>query len=144
MKFPVALAVVFVIVMSCAATPDYTITILNPDTPAVRPRPEYRASTDLVGKNISAIFGPLSEVRVELDSVNKTVIDGDTTKVERRIRERINRAKCLGRESEIAWHKAPWVHGYILFKDGRILPIKVMLSGIIIGDFLFADKVETN
>ena len=142
MKLPLALGVVLFGALSFAASPDYTITILKPDPLAVISRPEYQASTNLVGRSISAIFGALSEVRVELDGVNIIVIDGDTKKVEQRIRERIDGAKCLGRDSEVAWHKAPWVRGYILFKDGRILPIEIMLSGIMVGDLLFTTKAE--
>jgi len=128
--------------LSFAATPDYSITILEPDPLAGIPRLEYQPSTNLVGKSITAIFGPLSEVRVELERVNITGIEGDKKKVEQRIRERIERAKCLGRESEVPWHKAPWVRGYILFKDGRILPVQILLSGIIVGDLLFTEQTE--
>ena len=144
MKLPLALGVVLFGALSFAATPDYIITILKPDPRAVISRPEYRASTDLVGKSISAIFGALSEVRVELGGVNKTADDEDTKKVEQRIRERIDHAKCLGRDSEVAWHKAPWVRGYILLRDGRILPIQILLSGIIVGDLLFTEEAEPN
>ena len=144
MKLPLALGVVLFVALSFAATPDYTITILKPDPLAAISRPEYQASTNLVGKSIAAIFGPLSEVRVELGGVNKTAIDGDTKKVEQKIRERIDRARCLGRDSEVAWHKAPWVRGYILLKDGRILPIEILLSGIIVSDLLFTEKAEPN
>jgi len=79
-----------------------------------------------------------------LGGVNKTAIDGDTKKVEQEIRERIDRVKCLGRDSEVAWHKAPWVRGYLLPKDGRILPVEIFLSGIIVGDLLFIEKAEPN
>jgi hypothetical protein len=144
MKLPLALGFVLLAALSFAATPDYTITILKPDPLAVISRPEYQASTEVVGKSIVAIFGLLSEVRVELGGVNKTTIDGDTKKVEQKIRERIDHAKCLGRDSEVAWHQAPWVRGYILLKDGRILPIEILMSGIIVGDFLFTEKVEPN
>ena len=142
MKLAVALGVVLLATLSFADPPDYTITILKPDPLAVISRPEYQASTDVVGKSIVAIFGPLSEVRVELGGVNKTTIDGDTKKVEQKIRERIDRAKCLGRDSEVAWHKAPWVQGYLLVKDGRILPMQILLSGIIVGDLLFTETAE--
>jgi hypothetical protein len=77
-----------------------------------------------------------------LGRVNKTGIEGDKEKVEQRIRERIDRAQCLGRESEVAWDKAPWVRGSILVKDGRIRPIEILLSGIIVGDLLFTTKAE--
>jgi hypothetical protein len=144
MKLPFALGVVLFGALSFAATPDYTITILKPDPLAVISRPEYQASPNLVGKSIATIFGPLLEVRVELGKVNKTAIDGDTKKVEQKIRKRIDRAKYLGRDSEVAWHKAPWVRGYILLKDGRILPIQILLSGIIVGDLLFTEKTDPN
>jgi len=142
MKLRLALAVVLIATLSVAATHDYTITILKPGALAVIPRPEYQPSTYLVGKSISAIFGALSEVRVELEGVNRIGIEGDTKKVEQRIRQRIDRAKCLGRDSEVAWHKAPWVRGYILFRNGRILPIEILLSGIIIGDLFFTEETE--
>lgn len=45
-------------------------------------------------------------------------------------------------DSEVAWHKASWVHGYILLKDGRILPIEILLSGIIVDDLLFTENAE--
>jgi len=144
MKLPLALGIVLFGALSFAATPDYTITILEPDQMAVISLPEYQESKNLVGKSIAAIFGALSEVRVELGGVNKTAIDGDTKKVEQRIRERIDHAKCLGRDSEVAWHKAPWVRGYILLRDGRILPIQILLSGIIVGDLLFKEEAEPN
>jgi hypothetical protein len=142
MKLLLALAFVLFVALSLAAAADYTITILKPDPRAIIPRPEYQPSTNLVGKSITAIFGPLSEVRVELGGLNKTAIDGDPKKVEQRIRERIDRSKCLGRDSEVAWHKAPWVRGYLLLKDGRILPIELLLSGMVVGDLLFTDKAE--
>jgi hypothetical protein len=142
MKFPLALGMVLCSGLTFAATTDYTITILTPDPPAVRPRPEYQAATNLVGKSIAAIFGPVSEVRVELRGLNKTASDQDTKKVAQRIRDRIDRSKCLGRASDVAWHKAPWVHGYILLKDGRILPIEILLSGIVVDDLLFTEPAE--
>ena len=144
MKLLLALGVVFSVALSFAATPDYSITILKPDPLAVISRPAHQTSMNLVGKSIDAIFGPLSEVRVELGGVNQTAIDGDTKKVEQKIRERIDRAKCLGRDSEVPWHKAPWVRGYILFMDGRILPIEILLSGITVGNFLFTTQTEPN
>jgi len=142
MKLPLTLGIVLSGALSFAASPDYTITILKPDPLAVISRPEYRASTSLVGKSIDAIFGPLSEVRVELAGVNKTAIDDDTKKVEQEIRERIDHARCLGRDSEVSWHKAPWVRGYILLRDGRILPIQILLTGMIVGDLLFAEEAD--
>jgi hypothetical protein len=142
MQLPLALGVVLFVGLASAATADYTITIREPDPLAVVSRLENQASTNLVGKSIAAIFGPLSEVRVELGGVNKTAIDGDTTKVEQEIRERIDRARCLGRDSEVAWHKAPWAGGYILLEDGRILPVQILLSGILVGDLLFTEKAE--
>jgi hypothetical protein len=144
LPFPFASVIVLFASLSFAAAPDYTITILKPDSLAVMPRPEYQPSTNPVGKSITAIFGPLSEVRVELGGGNRIGIEGDPKKVEQRIRDRIDRAKCLGRESEVAWHMAPWVRGYILFKDGRILPVEILLSGIIVGDLLFTTTAEPN
>jgi hypothetical protein len=83
MKIPLALGVVLFGALSFAAAPDYTITILKPDQLAVISRPEYQESTNLVGKSIAAIFGALSEVRVELGGVNRTAIDGNTRSVSR-------------------------------------------------------------
>lgn len=142
MKLPVVLSVLLFAPLAFATAFNYTITILKPDPLAVISRPEYQASINLVGKSIPAIFGPISEVRVEFGGGNKTAIDEDAKKVEQKIRERIERAKCLGRDSEVAWHKAPWVRGHILFKDGRILPIQLLLSGIVVGDLLFTEKAE--
>ena len=144
MKLPLALGLVLFVVVSIAATTNYTITILKPDPLGAISRPEYQASTNLFGRSIATLFGPVSEVRVELRGGNKTTIDGDTKKVEQNIRERIDHAKCLGRDSEVAWHKAPWVRGHILLKDGRILPIQILLSGIIVGDLLFTEEAEPN
>ena len=112
---------------------DYNITILKPDPLSAASRLE----TNLVGKSIAGIFGPVSEVRVQMGGGNPTAIDGDAKKVEQRIRERVDAARCLGRSSEVAYHKAPWVHGHLLLKNGRILPMQILLSGIIIGDLLF-------
>ena len=140
MKLLPVIGFVLFVTLSFAATHDYTITILRPETSVVIPRPEYQPSAKLVGKSIADLFGSLSEIRVESDVLNAIGIEGDAKKLEQRIRERIGRAKCLGRESEVAWHLAPWIHGYVLFKDGRILPIKILLSGIIIGDLLFAER----
>jgi hypothetical protein len=136
MKLLLALGVFLIAALSFAATNEYTITILKPDPLAAISRPEYQASTNLVGRSIAAIFGPASEVRVELGG------DGDTKKVEKTIRGRIDRAKCLGRESEIPWHKAVWVRGHILLTDGRILPIQILMSGIIVSDLLFTEEAE--
>ena len=86
MKFPLALGLVLFSVLTFAATNDYTITIVTPDPLAVMSRPEYQASTNLVGKSIAAIFGPVSEVRVELRGGNKTASDEDTKKVEQNSR----------------------------------------------------------
>ena len=77
-----------------------------------------------------------------MEGVNKTAIDGDTKKIEEKIRERIDHARCLGRDSEVAWHKAPWLRGYILLRNGRILPIEILLSGIIVGDLFFTAEAE--
>jgi len=136
MKLPLTLGVFLIAALSFAATNEYTITILKPDPLAAISRPEYQASTNLVGRSIAAIFGPVSEVRVELGG------DADTKKVESTIRGRIDRVKCLGRGSEIPWHKAIWVRGHLLLKDGRILPMQILMSGIIVGDLLFTEEAK--
>lgn len=142
MKLPLAFGLVLFVVESFAATNDYTIRILKPDPGVTISRLEYQAPTNIVGKSIATIFGPVSEVRVVLGSGDTTSIDGDTKKVEQRIRWRIDSAKCLGHDSDVAWHKAPWARGYILLKDGGILPMRILLSGIIVGDLLFAEEAE--
>jgi len=144
MKPPPVLGVFLFAALAFAATSDYNITILRPDSLEAISRLEYKASTNLIGKSIGAIFGPVSEVRVEMGGGNRTAIDGDAEKLEQKIRERIDRAKCLGRESEVAWHKAPWVRGYLLLKNGRVLPIQILLSGIIVDDLLFGEEAEPN
>ena len=139
--------VLVVLVLAPAAfadASDYAVTILKPDALEVISREEYKASTNLVGETIAAIFGPISELRVEFGGGNRTAIDGDLKKVEQKIREGIDRAKCLGRDSEVAWHKAPWVRGHILLKNGRILPVQILLSGILVGDLLFGYEAEPN
>ncbi len=111
---------------------NYSVTILKPGGAGAGALPQ----ANLVGRSIAEILGPVSEVRVWV-SGNKTEIDDDAKKVEQCIRERIDAAKCLGREETVPWSKAPWVHGYLLLKDGRIVPVEILLSGIIIGDLLF-------
>jgi hypothetical protein len=142
MRFLFVLAVVLFAAPAFAASSDYSIRILTPDPLAVISRPEYQPSANLVGNSITGIFGPVSEVRVEPGRSNRTPIDDDMKKVEQRIRERIDHAKCLGPDSEVAWHKAPWVRGHILFKDGRILPIQILMHGIIVGDLLFTEEAR--
>jgi hypothetical protein len=144
MKLPLVLGVFLFAALAFAANSDYNITILRPDPLEAISRLEYKASTNLVGKSIGAIFGPVSEVRVEMGGGNRTAIDGDAEKLEQKIRDRIDHAKCLGRDSEVAWHKAPWVRGHLLLKNGRIVPIQILLSGIIVGDLLFAEEAESN
>lgn len=60
------------------------------------------------------------------------------------IRGRIDHEKCLGHQSDVAWHMAPWVRGYLLLKNGRVLPIEILLSGTVVGDLLFAEKTAPN
>ena len=120
-------------------TSDYNITILNSDPLADTDRAMMLASANFVGMGIEDIFGPISEIRVELMGFNSTIIDDDYVQLEQRIRERIDGAECLDRTSEVAWHLAPWVSGYILLENDRILPIQILLSGIIISDLLFAE-----
>lgn len=138
MKLPCILGLLLIAALAFANASDYKVTVLKPDPRGLLSRLEYGASKNLVGKSITAIFGPISEVRVEFGGGNTTAIDGDPKKVKQRIRERIDHAKCLGRESEVAWHKAPWVQGYILLQNGRILPVQLLLGGIVVGDLLFA------
>ena len=126
-----------------AEASDYAVTILQPDALAVLAREERKASTQLVGKTIAAIFGPISELRVEYaGGANRSAIDGDPRKVQQRIRERIDWTNCLGRDSEVGWHKAPWIRGHILFKNGRVLPVEILLSGIVVGNLLFGYEPE--
>jgi hypothetical protein len=128
---------------SFAATNEYTVTLLKPDLLAELSRPEHQASTNLVGKSITAIYGPIAEVRITLRPINRTGIEEDAKKVEERIRQRIDTAKCLGRDREVAWNGAPWLNGHVLLKDGRILPIEIFLSGIVVGDLLFSEQAES-
>lgn len=142
MRFLV-LVVLVLVPPAFAEASDYAVTILKPDALAVLSREERKASTQLVGKTIAAIFGPISELRVEFDGgANRTAINGDLRKVQQRIQERIDRTKCLGREAEVAWHKAPWIRGHILLKNGRVLPVEILLSGIVVGDLLFGYEAE--
>jgi len=134
---PILLALV-IAPLTVANAQDYGITILKPDRLELLSREENKASPNLAGKGIAAIFGTILEIRVELIG-NRKETDGDVTKVQREIRERIDKAKCLGRASEVLWSKAPWAEGHILLKSGRILSIRVLLSGIIVSDLLFAD-----
>jgi len=134
-----ALAVVVLAVLSTAAPSDYAVTILRPPE-AGPPTPQFEPAEKLAGRSISALFGPLAEVRVEMERYNLIGIEDDVGKLEERIRRRIDRATCLGRDTEIAWHRAPWLRGYILLKDGRIFPMEIMLSGVIVGGLFFADQ----
>ena len=124
--------------LTVANAQDYDITILKQDRLEVLSREENKSSTNLAGKGIAAIFGTISEIRVELIG-NKKETDGDVTKVQKEIRERIDKAKCLGRATEVRWSEAPWAEGHILLKNGRIISIRILLSGIIVSDLLFAD-----
>lgn len=122
------------------ASDDYTVTVLGSvpimDTSFV----ETNTSEVPAGESINELFGPIAEVRVGFMGLNATEIDDDSTMVAERIRERLDAAVCLGPEAEVAWHKAPWMRGYILLEDERILPVQILLSGIVIGDMLFAEK----
>jgi hypothetical protein len=82
------------------------------------------------------LFGPISEVRVEF------VVCGDVDNCEGKIRQRIDHAKCLGRESDIPWHKVPWVHGHILLTNGRVVSVDILRSGILVGNLLFDDPPD--
>ena len=139
MKLPLVLVALLSAALEYGALSDYKITVLRPDATEGLVRPEYRPTRELVGKSIAAMFGPVSEVRVEMEGINITAVDGDR---EQKIRDRIDRVKCLGRDSEVAWHRAPWARGHLLLKNGRIVPMEIMLSGIIVGDWLFADMAS--
>jgi hypothetical protein len=142
MKLPLVLVALLFAALAPGAPSDYKITILRPDLMEGPIRPEYRPPGELVGESIAAMFGPLSEVRVETEGINITADDGDPEKLEQKIRDRIDRAKCLGRDSEVGWHRAPWARGYLLLKNGRIVPMEIMLSGTIVGGWLFADMAS--
>jgi hypothetical protein len=116
--------------LTVAADSDYKVTILSQ---ASIVQPELMTATNLAGKSIVELFGPISEVRVE------SVVSGDMDNREGKIRQRIDHAKCLGRESDIPWHKVPWVHGHILLANGRILSVDILRSGILVGNLLFDD-----
>ena len=134
-----ALGALVVATISIAAASDYTVTILRPGAQPGTGALQFEPSEKLAGKSIPALFGPLSEVRVEMEGPNLTGIEGDAGKLEERIRQRIDRATCLGHDAEIAWHRAPWLRGFILLKNGRILPIQIMLSGIVVDGLLFGE-----
>ncbi len=137
------LVVLVLVPPAFADASDYAVTILQPDALAALSREERKASSQLVGKTIAAVFGPISELRLQIDGgANRTAIDGDPAKVQQRIRERIDRTKCLGRDSEVAWHKAPWMRGHLLLENGRVLPVEILLSGIVVGDLLFGYEAE--
>ena len=116
--------------LTVAADSDYKVKILS-QTSIVQP--ELMTATNLVGKSIVEVFGPISEVRVEF------VVGGDVDNGEGKIRQRIDHAKCLGRESDIPWHQVPWMHGHILLTNGRILSVDILRSGILVGNLLFDD-----
>jgi hypothetical protein len=113
---------------------DYNITILKTNPLEVISR--HKASTNLAGKSIAEIFGAIAEIRFELS------VDRDVKSLEQNIRRRIDHAKCIGRDSEVVWHKATWLKGHIMLKSGRILSVQILMSGIIVGDLLFAGQAE--
>jgi hypothetical protein len=101
---------------------------------------DLEESTNLLGRNVTEIFGPISEVRIEFGGDSST---GVANEVEQRIRERIDGDTCLGRESEVKWHKTfAMIQGHILFQSGVILPVRSMASGIIVGDLIFTEPVK--
>jgi|SRR5215831_3914539 len=120
----------------CVAAPEYTIRVLHPDANALSARVKSNQSQ---GQRITEIFGPIAEIRIETVGINHTEIDTDDRKIEAAIRKRIANAKCLDEATQANWHMAPWAEGFILLKSGRILPIKLLLSGILVGDLLFSD-----
>ena len=137
------LVCVFVLVcasLAFAAPSKYDIRILDERTPAALYRPEYEPLEKLVGKTVEAIFGPISEIRVEVGGVNLTGIEKDPKKLDERVRERIDRAKCIGQDSEVEWHRAPWLRGYLLLENGRILPVEFLLDAVVAGGLFFAEN----
>jgi hypothetical protein len=113
---------------------DYGVRILKSDPPTIEAL--YK---DPSGKTISDVFGQIEEIRIEIIG-NRIQFDEDSEKLKIRIRHRVDRSKCLGRFSEIkGWSMAPWAEGYLLLESGRIVPIRIMLSGILIDDLLFGE-----
>jgi len=54
---------------------------------------------------------------------------GIRRKLSKKIRERMDHARCLGRDSEVAWHKAPWVRGHILAQERQdIIPYTISVE----------------
>src|SRR4030042_7069655 len=99
--------------LALANAQGYEITILSPDNPLeILSGSENKTSTNLIGKGISEIFGTMSEIRVE-QTWGTRGPDADVKKIKERIRDRIDKAKCLGRSSEVPWSKAPWVNGHV-------------------------------
>ena len=140
MKMLLGVVVLFCAALTVAACSDYDITILDENTPNALYRPEWEPSEKLVGKTLEAIFGPITEIRVESEGVNLTGIEKDPKKLSEKIRTQIDHAKCVGLVSEVAWHMAPWLHGYVLFENGRILSVDFLLGAFVVGDLLFAEK----
>ena len=140
MKMLLGVVVLFCAALTVAACSDYDVTILNENTPNALYRPEWEPPEKLAGKTLEAIFGPIEEIRVESKGVNLTGIEKDPKKLSEKIRTRIDRAKCVGPASETAWHMAPWLRGYVLLENGRILPIDFLLDAFVVGDLLFAEN----
>jgi hypothetical protein len=128
--------------LASAFAGEYAVTVLPRYGEAILSRLESRPTAELVGKSVTTIYGPIAEVRVHFRGVNQTELDQDAGKVAQRVRERIDRARCIGRESEIPWHQAPWLSGHLILDDGGILPIEILLSGILVGDLLFVEEPE--
>lgn len=140
MKMLLGVVILFCAALTVSACSDYDITLLNEQTPNALYRPEWEPPAKLVGKTMAAIFGPITEIRVESEGVNLTGIEKDPEKLSEKIRTRVDHAKCVGLVSEVAWHMAPWLHGYVLFENGRILPVDFLLDALVVGELLFAEN----
>jgi hypothetical protein len=142
MKLLLGLVVLVCAALTTAACSEYDITILDERTPNALYRPEWDPPAKLVGKTMAAIFGPIREIRVESEGMNLTGIEKDHNTLGEKIRTRIDHAKCVGRASEVAWHMAPWLRGYVLFENGRILPVDFLLDAFVVGDLLFSENAR--
>lgn len=125
-----------------ALADDYSITVLKRAPLEIIALRDYGPTTNLVGKTMVAIFGSIAEVRVEEIGLGKSRPDDDQEELRLRIRERIDKARCLGREADVKRSMVPWLHGYLLLRNGRIIPLRIMLGGILAGGLIFEEQAE--
>lgn len=125
--------------VGCGGATGYDVVVVKSGRHVERERWEQLGAANLVGKTIVEIYGPIAEIRLEGYGVNDTSSGADDNHVREAVRSRIDRAKCLGRKDDIAWHIAPWRLGHILFENGLILPVEIWLSGIYLGGLLFSE-----